>query len=51
MLRVWGYLQEVDRAKLAEAGCNAIFEPVSLYHQGGSRGGWDAGIVSLFIQG
>ena len=29
-----GYLQEVDRAKLAEAGCNVIFEPVSLYHQG-----------------
>ena len=33
-----GYLQEVDRAKLAEAGCNVIFEPVSLYHQGESGG-------------
>ena len=30
-------VQEVDRAKLEEAGCDAVFEPISLYHQGVNR--------------
>jgi hypothetical protein len=29
-------LQAADRLKLEEAGCHAIFEPDSLYYQGGA---------------